>query len=60
MDLIDEQAKKNPYSKIKSPKGGPSHLIPQETKYFIDDDGFVQFPDGSRYKGAMKSGNPYG
>lgn len=41
MDLIDEQAKKNPYSKIRSPKGGPSHLIPQETKYFIDDDGFV-------------------
>lgn len=53
MDLIEEQAKKNPYSKVKSPKGGKSHLIPQETKYYKDDDGFVMFPDGSRYKGGM-------
>lgn len=52
MDLIDEQAKK-----FKN-KG---HLSPKPTKYFIDPkDGFVQFPDGSRYKGGLKLGNPHG
>jgi hypothetical protein len=25
-------------------------------QYFIDDDGFVQFPDGSKYKGPLKNG----
>lgn len=56
MDLIEEQAKKNPYQQ----RGVSNHLNPKSTKYFIDDLGFVQFPDGSKYKGALVNGNPSG
>jgi hypothetical protein len=33
---------------------------PSEGKYYVDEEGFVQFPDGSRYKGPLKMGNPEG
>lgn len=56
MDLIEEQAKKNNYQQ----RGGVTTLNPKSTKYFIDDSGFVQFPDGSKYKGALVKGNPSG
>lgn len=29
-------------------------------KFYVDDDGYVQFPDGSKYKGPLKNGNPEG
>jgi len=31
-----------------------------KTKYHVDDQGWVQFPDGSKYKGALENGNPVG
>ena len=56
IDLVDEMAKKNPYKQ----KGKDNHLLPEPTKYFVDPEGFVQFPDGSKYKGALLKGNPSG
>jgi LysM repeat protein len=29
-------------------------------RFYVDDEGFVQFPDGSKYKGPLKNGNPEG
>jgi len=29
-------------------------------KYYLDEEGFVSFPDGSRYKGPLKKGQPEG
>ena len=31
-----------------------------DNQYYIDNNGFVQFPDGSKFKGALKFGNPEG
>lgn len=39
-----------------SPIGGEGML----GKFFVDDEGYVQFPDGSKYKGPLKNGNPEG
>lgn len=33
---------------------------PQIDKLYVDDEGFVQFPDGSRFRGPLKNGNPEG
>lgn len=42
--------------------GGSPHQLQNDLdrKYYVDDDGYVQFPDGSRYKGPLKNGNPDG
>jgi len=55
MDLIKELAKKNPYRRQPT-----NHLHPEPTKFYIDSEGFVQFPDGSKYKGTLVDGNPEG
>mmetsp|Transcript_26820 Transcript_26820/g.40894 ORF Transcript_26820/g.40894 Transcript_26820/m.40894 type:complete len:85 (+) Transcript_26820:1178-1432(+) len=55
MDLVIELAKKNPFRKEQK-----NHLRPEPTKFFIDTDGYVQFPDGSKYKGSLVDGNPEG
>ena len=39
-------------------RGGPTLGRPAD--YFLDDDGFVLFPDGSKYKGGLRNGNPDG
>lgn len=59
MDLIDEQSKKKvAANKSKYEKSGLE--APNQTKYFVDPEGFVKFPDGSRFKGALLDGNPSG
>ena len=58
MDLINEQSKKQVLKdKEKLKRVGDT---PAPTKYFRDQEGFVQFPDGSRYKGPLIKGNPDG
>jgi hypothetical protein len=54
MDLHDEQSKKRKF------QVGVNSFPTNETKYFIDPKGFVQFPDGSKYKGPLDRGNPEG
>jgi len=34
--------------------------ITSKIKIFFDADGFVLFPDGSKYKGGLKNGMPHG
>jgi hypothetical protein len=55
LDLNEEQSKK---FIIKNRKLGKNAGAEAEAKYFKDAHGFVQFPDGSRYKGMLVDGNP--
>ena len=56
MDLIAEQSKKF----HKGRRGRASDVDDGQVKYFQDKAGFVQFADGSKYKGPLKNGNPVG
>lgn len=35
-------------------------VLSPKQRYVLDQQGFVQFPDGSKYKGPMSFGNPHG
>jgi hypothetical protein len=54
-----ESAKVKPTSSEKS-EIQTSDIESMAGKYFLDEEGFVHFPDGSRYKGPIKAGNPEG
>ena len=57
LDLIEEQSKKQTNFKRRYMNTAD---LPTSSQYAIDNQGFVQFPDGSRYIGELLDGCPEG